>query len=114
MSTSATWSSARKTSALSKIDADEQQRESAEQIKVRLLERFDQAQLGRASVRKEFVDAFERPEPDSQRLHALLDERARIYEEAAHAVLDGALELHGVLSPEQRAEIVEMLERRWR
>ena len=53
-----------------------------------------------------------RDEPDAKKLHALVDERVDEMRALAHQAVDSAIELHGVLTPEQRAEIAKRVEER--
>jgi periplasmic protein CpxP/Spy len=63
--------------------------------------------MGHREVREEFMQEWESTTPDKARLHQLIDERAKQMTELAHKALDAGLQVHGKLTPAQRAEILE-------
>jgi Spy/CpxP family protein refolding chaperone len=54
---------------------------------------------------------WESATPDKARLHALVDQRADAMRAFAHQAVDAGVEIHDVLTPEQRARLEKKLER---
>ena len=66
--------------------------------------------------RAEVVSQLKSAEPDSAKLHALIDERSKAMTEFAHKVADAAVEAHKALTPAQREKLNKKIERhlnRW-
>ncbi len=48
--------------------------------------------------------------PDAERLHGLIDEKTKKMNAFAHRALDRLLAVHAILTPDQRAELLEQAE----
>ncbi len=53
----------------------------------------------------EVLAQWESANPDRARLHALVDQRIDAMRAFAHQAVDAGIEVHGVLTPEQRAKL---------
>jgi len=81
-------------------------------------EQREQRRAEREAIRAELA----KDRPDAAKLHALVDAQQDRARAAAHDRIDAWLELHGMLTPEQRAQLAENLaerekarpRRRWR
>ena len=49
--------------------------------------------------------------PDAAKLHALVDARADEMRKLAHEAVDAGIEVHGILTPEQREKLTKKIER---
>lgn len=56
---------------------------------------------------EEALQLWNSPNPDPQKVHALLDSRIEEMRTLAHTAADKALEAHKILTPEQRAEVAK-------
>lgn len=55
--------------------------------------------------RKAFLAEWEAAQPDSTKVHRMVDERIDSLRAFTHKLADAALKLHGILTPEQRQEL---------
>jgi Spy/CpxP family protein refolding chaperone len=62
------------------------------------------------AIRAEFRAELQKEAPSERALHALVDRRAQITTEQAHAMVGPLLEVHRILTPEQRAELAELMD----
>ncbi|MBW2453362.1 MAG: periplasmic heavy metal sensor [Deltaproteobacteria bacterium] len=97
---------------LDELEATAEQRTKVHAIKDELFDEAMELRKGSKEVRKAALEELKRDEPDAKKLHDLVDERAEEMRALAHQAVDGAIELHGVLTPEQRAEIAKRIEER--
>ncbi len=98
--------------ALDDVDATPEQRQRIHAVKERMLARAKELHGDRAAVRGTILEAWKAESPDAAKLHALVDERADAMRALAHEAVDAGVEVHGVLTPEQRAKLAEKAERR--
>lgn len=100
--------------ALDDLDATPEQRERIHAVKQRLL---DQGLALRGSGREAHgvvLEQWNAASPDAARLHQLVDERFEAYRTLAHQAVDAGVEVHGILTPEQRAKVAKKAERHHR
>jgi Spy/CpxP family protein refolding chaperone len=57
------------------------------------------------------LDAWKSETPDAAKLHALVDQRADEMRKLAHEAVDAGIEVHGILTPDQRAKLTKKIER---
>ena len=69
---------------------------------------------GQDAARDQAIAQWNSPNPDSTKVHAIVDERIDAVRAFAHRVADGALELHKILTPDQRAKLGKQLQERSR
>jgi periplasmic protein CpxP/Spy len=97
---------------LDDLDATPAQRERIQAVKDRLLANGLAMRGARQAAVQEVLAQWKSDQPDVARLHALVDERVDAFRTFAHEAVDGAVEVHGTLTPEQRAKITKKAERR--
>jgi Spy/CpxP family protein refolding chaperone len=97
--------------ALDDVDATPEQRTRIHAVKERLLAAGQQAKGGHREVHEALRAEWGAEQPDAARLHALVDARAEELKAFAHQAVDGAVEVHGILTPEQRAELTKRIDR---
>lgn len=98
--------------ALDDLDATPEQRTRLHAVKDRMLTSargFHEASKGGHEV---VLEAWKSPAPDAARLHALVDQRFDELRALAHQAVDAGVEVHGVLTPEQREKVTRKIERR--
>lgn len=97
---------------LDDLEATDAQRARISQIEQALFSEARPLVLSHRQVKLELVDELRGDRPDAAKLHALIDARAAAYTAFAHKMVDAAVEVHGVLTPEQRAKLnAELAER---
>ncbi len=95
---------------LDELEATAEQRTKVHAIKDQLFDEALSLRKGSKEARKTALEELKQDEPDAKKLHALVDERVDEMRTLAHQAVDSAIELHGVLTPEQRAEIAKRIE----
>jgi periplasmic protein CpxP/Spy len=103
---------ARVDEALEEVNATPEQRDRIHAVKDRMLARANELHGTRGEDRAAFLAAWKADAPDAAALHALVDQRADAMRALAHEAVDAGLEVHGILTPDQRAKLAEKLERR--
>ena len=98
--------------ALDDVDATPEQRQRIHAVKDRMLARAKELHGDRAEGREVILEAWKSDAPDAAKLHALVDERGDAMRKLAHEAVDAGIEVHGILTPEQRAKLAEKAERR--
>jgi Spy/CpxP family protein refolding chaperone len=96
---------------LDDIDATPDQRTRIHAVKDRLLASGLSLREGRREVHDAIVAEWNAAQPDAARLHALVDARAEEFRKLAHEAVDSGVEVHGILTPEQREKIGKKAER---
>lgn len=97
---------------LDDLDADDTQRGKVHTLKDDLFDKGIAFRDAGQQSRKAAIAEFRKEQPDSEKLHGLVDERVDAFRKLAHDVTDDAIELHGVLTPDQREELLTMIEER--
>ncbi len=95
---------------MDKIDATSQQRERIEALKDRLIQEAVTLHMQLHSNHGLFLEEWKSAAPDVERIHAELDGHARLKKAFARKVADAVIELHGILTPEQRELLTERIE----
>lgn len=90
---------------LDDVDASDDQRQRAQQIRARIVNEAKAIVLQHPETRAELWAQWESKQPDAARVHALVDDRVDALRGLLHKIADGVLELHALLTPEQRAEL---------
>ncbi len=93
------------------ISATPEQRTRIVAVKDRLLAEGKGLRAGKGELHKDLLAQWESPNPDVSRLHAIIDERGDAMKGFAHKVADGLAEVHGILTPEQRAQLAKKAKR---
>jgi Spy/CpxP family protein refolding chaperone len=102
---------ARVEDALDDLDAAPEQRAKVLALKDRLLQQGMAAREGHRETVQEVVAQWDAATPDAAKLHALVDARIDAMRRLAHEAADAGVELHAVLTPEQRAKLSRKLHR---
>ncbi len=96
---------------LDDLNATDAQRQQIHAIKDRLLAQAAELHKDGEPLRGEVKAQWESATPDRARLHALVDQRADAMRAFAHQAVDAAIEVHDILTPEQRAKLEKKMER---
>jgi Spy/CpxP family protein refolding chaperone len=96
---------------LDDLGATPEQRTRILAIKDRLVARGKALHQGQSGLRQEIVAQWDSPTPDTARIDAIIDERADAMKGFAHDVAGALAEVHGVLTPEQRAKLSKKIHR---
>jgi Spy/CpxP family protein refolding chaperone len=96
---------------LDDVKATDAQRKRILAVKDRLLPEAAALAASQQQARKEITEQLSSERPDAARLHALVDRQVDALRALAHKSVDGAVEAHGTLTPEQRAPLVKKLRR---
>jgi len=96
---------------LDDLDATAEQRARITAVKDRLLAEGKALRAGKGELHKDLVAQWESPNPDASRVHAIIDEKGDAMKGFAHKVADGLAEVHGILTPEQRAKLSKKMKR---
>jgi len=102
---------ARVEDALDDLAATPEQRTRVLALADRLLADGTAARDGHHEAVAALAAQWDRPAPDAAAVHALVDARVDALRKLAHEAADAGLELHGVLTPEQRAQVSRKLAR---
>ncbi len=96
--------------ALDDLDATEDQREAILAATDQIIEDGMAMRSKRNEDRELVHQELEKDQPDPAVLHALIDAKFKEMRAFAHRSVDTALEAYSVLSPDQRAELMELVE----
>lgn len=89
------------------IDADLKQRAQAQAIRKRLVNEATPLILEQEKVKQFAYQQWDSASPDRARVHEVIEERVDAFRKFLHLAADGVIELHQLLTPEQRKELVE-------
>ncbi len=92
---------------LTKIEATPEQRARIEAIRDRLVAERPK----RGGDRGELLELWKQESPDAAAIHAKLDQKFEEQRAFAGKVADALIEVHGVLTPEQRVKVAAMMEK---
>ena len=98
--------------ALDDLDATPAQRTRIHAVKDRMITSVQNARGDHVANHQAVLEAWKSPSPDRARLHAMVDERIDAIRATAHEAVDAGIEVHDVLTPEQRAKLTRKIERR--
>jgi Spy/CpxP family protein refolding chaperone len=91
--------------------ASDAQRARIREVKDRLLPEGVTLATANRQAGRQIAEQLASDRPDQARLHALVDQQIEATRAYAHKAIDGALEAHRTLSPEQRAPLTKKLQR---
>ncbi len=98
--------------ALDEIEATEEQRAQILAIKERVVASMQARKGERQAMKQEMLSFWTEENPDPAKVHAKVDERLDARRAAAHEMADAMIEVHRILTPEQRAELAQLIEKR--
>jgi periplasmic protein CpxP/Spy len=96
---------------LDDLQATPEQRTRILAVKDRLLAEAKALHAG-GDIHRQLLAQWDAPQPDVAAVHAMVDQRADAMKAFAHHVADGLAEVHGLLTPEQRAKLSKKAHRR--
>ncbi len=97
--------------ALDDLDATDAQRQQVHAVADRLLARAVELRKEGEPEHAELLAQWQSATPDRARLHAMVDQRIEAMRAFAHEAVDAGIEVHDVLTPEQRAKVTKKVER---
>lgn len=97
--------------ALDDLNATPDQRTRILAVKDRLLAAAKEAHAGQKDAHAEVLAEWKSASPDPAKLHALVDQRVDAMRAFAHQAVDAGVEVHGILTPEQRDKVTSKIER---
>jgi periplasmic protein CpxP/Spy len=97
--------------ALDDIDATPDQRTRIHAVKDRLLAAGQKVRAGHGEVHDALLGEWKAEQPDAAKLHALVDARAEELKALAHQAVDAGVEVHGILTADQRDKLTRKIER---
>ena len=97
---------------LDDLDATPAQKGQVMALKDRLLQQGAALRQGSQETKRELVAQWDSAAPDRAKVHALIDARIDAMRAFAHQAADAGVDLHGILTPEQRAKISKKIHRR--
>ncbi len=95
---------------IQELDLSEEQEARAKQLREELRESTRDTRPDRGEDMQTLARALEGEQPDSEAIHAMIDERMANRTQTAHATADSLLEFYSLLEPEQRAVVLERLD----
>ncbi len=96
---------------LDDVKATDAQRQQITAIKDKLVADGKALHATHADLRKELLAQWQSDQPDASRVHALVDGRADAMKGFADEVADALLQVHGILTPDQRAQLTKKMQR---
>ncbi len=97
--------------ALDDLNATPDQRTKILAVKDRMLAAAQAVHSDQKATHDAFLAAWKSDAPDAAQLHALVDQRADELRKLAHEAVDAGIEVHGILTPDQRAKLTKKIER---
>lgn len=95
-----------------KLDLTEEQEVKAVRLRRQLREEHKASKLDRKQLMTDVAAELKKPQPDAQKLHGIADQMLARMNKMTHSAIDKFLELHATLTPDQRAELADGMERR--
>lgn len=95
---------------LDDIDATDAQRADVEAVVKRTLPTLLAMRAKKGTYKERALRAVQAKAPDEKALRSLVDEATTDFRGAAHTLTDAVLEVHAVLTPEQRGTLIERAE----
>jgi Spy/CpxP family protein refolding chaperone len=90
---------------LDELKATPEQREKVTRIKDQILAEAKTLHAGGRGLHQEIHALLQQDEPDAARIHELVDSRMAELRTFGHKLADAALEVHKVMTPEQRQQL---------
>ena len=94
---------------LDEVKATPEQRQQIGAIKDELVAKRKAMREARHADHEELLAQWDSPNPDMSRIHGRVDERAKELTAFAHEVADALGKVHGILTPEQRAQVAKKM-----
>ena len=98
-------------SMLDEIKATDAQRQQITAIKDKLVADHKALRASHAGVKQELLAQWQADRADPAKVHAIVDERANGMKGFADEVADALVQVHDILTPEQRAQVAAKVQR---
>ncbi len=95
---------------LDDVHATDAQRQQIHALTDQLLAKAKALRASHAGAHQELLAQWQADKPDAAKVHALVDGRADAMKQLADEVADAALQVHDILTPEQRAIVSQKLQ----
>jgi periplasmic protein CpxP/Spy len=95
---------------LDEVQATDAQRQQITAIKDKVLADGKALRAAHQGSRQQLLALWKSDQPDAAQVHALVDARADAMKKFADEVADAMLQVHGILTPDQRAKVSAKLE----
>ncbi len=96
---------------LDDLNATPDQRTQIHAVVDRMIAEVQQAHAGQEGTHGELLAQWNSDTPDAAKLHALVGERDAAMRKVADDAVDAAIQVHGILTPDQRAKLAKKIER---
>ncbi|MEZ4464483.1 MAG: hypothetical protein R3F43_08240 [bacterium] len=97
---------------LDDLEADAGQRDRIFAVKDGLVQSAEQVFEGRGELHTALLDQWSTEKPDAATVHRLIDERIDELRGWPTEAADAGLQLHGILTPKQRAAVAQQVRER--
>jgi Spy/CpxP family protein refolding chaperone len=97
--------------ALDDVNASPDQRTRIHAVKDRMLAAAKEVHADQKATHDALLAEWKSAAPDGAKLHALVDARVEEMRKLAHEAVDAGVEVHGILTPEQREKVTKKIER---
>ncbi|MFC1523919.1 Spy/CpxP family protein refolding chaperone [Thermodesulfobacteriota bacterium] len=97
---------------MDEIDATDSQQQQLSVIKDQLLKECNELHGSKAEMHNLFLEGLRKESPDSAEVHSLVDQRLEQFGVFAHSLADSMLEVHKILTPEQREILIKHVEKK--
>ncbi len=97
---------------LDDIEATDAQSKKIHAIKARLLQEGMALKKQHRAVRKAMRAELAKANPDAKTLHRLVDQQRDRMSTLAHKATDAVLQVHAILTPAQRAQLLERIDKK--
>ena len=95
---------------LDTVQATDAQRQQITAIKDKVLADGKALRAAHQGSRQQLLALWKSDQPDAAQVHALVDARADSMKKFADEVADAMLQVHGILTPDQRAKIGDQIQ----
>jgi Spy/CpxP family protein refolding chaperone len=92
---------------LDEIKATPNQRSQVNSVKDRILQEGTLLMKEHQGFHEELTAQWNSNNPDAGKIHSLIDSKSEQFRAFAHKAVDGMLEIHRALTPEQRAKLAQ-------
>jgi Spy/CpxP family protein refolding chaperone len=96
---------------LDDVNATDAQRTQITAIKDKVVADGKALHADHAGTHQQLLALWQADQPDAAKVHAIVDGRADAMKKFADEVADAMIQVHGILTPEQRAKITKKLQR---
>jgi periplasmic protein CpxP/Spy len=97
---------------LDDLKATDAQRTQILALKDKLLQDGQQRFAANRDAHQKLVAEWDSAQPNPAQIHAIIDARIDALRAMAHETADAAIQFHGILTPEQRAQVSKKVHRR--